>query len=101
MAQGILTLSVAPLFGDEGVHMRKLSVKFLAPVFAGDTVTAVVEITGMEDVPGGLVSLSCTVAASTAKGTEVLRGSGTAELARELVGRWTAARRTGEQVGDV
>jgi acyl dehydratase len=93
MAQGLLTLSVAPLFGDEGVHMRELSVKFLAPVFASDTVTAVVEITGMENISAGLVSLSCTVTASNAEGAEVLRGSGVAELARELVSR-TAAHRT-------
>lgn len=89
MAQGLLTLSVAPLFGQDGVHMTRLSIKFLAPVFAGDQVAAVVEIIDMtvdSDGPSdGLVNLSCTVTATNAEGTEVLRGDGVARLTADLV----------------
>lgn len=85
MAQGLLTLAVAPLFGTDGVHMTNLSIKFLAPVFAGDTVTAVVKITDMADDSDGLVNLSCMVTATNAEGTEVLRGTGVACLTADLV----------------
>ena len=54
MSQGLLTLALAPLFMRDGVHMSELSIKFLAPVFAGDTVTATVEIVDMAEDSDGL-----------------------------------------------
>lgn len=80
MAQGLLTVGVAPLFGRPGVHMSEVSLTFLAPVFADDTVTAVVEVTGAADIGDDRVALSCSVSVKNAEGAEVLRGTGVAQM---------------------
>ncbi|KAA2252826.1 dehydratase [Solihabitans fulvus] len=78
MAQGLLTLAATPLLADPGVHLAELSMVFLAPVFAGDTVTSVVEIVGTTKKDDGLVSLAFTLSIASDRGVEVLRGEGTA-----------------------
>lgn len=85
MAQGVLTLALAPLFMRDGVHMSELSIKFLAPVFAGDTITATVEIVDMVDEPDGLASLSCTVQVANAEGAVVLDGTAHARVPSDLL----------------
>jgi acyl dehydratase len=81
MAQGLLTLALAPLFLRDGVHMSEVSVKFLAPVFAGDTITATVEIVDTADSPDGLVDLSCVVKVANSEGVPVLDGTARAQVA--------------------
>lgn len=81
MAQGLLTLSAAPVLGADGVHVAALDLRFLAPVYAGEEVTATTEITSRDDAPDGQVSLGVTVVITSAAG-EVLRGTGTAVVAR-------------------
>jgi acyl dehydratase len=83
MAQGILTLSAVPLLGSPGVHMRELAFRFLAPVYAGQTIIATVDITQTAELPGDLVQLYCQVSVVNGDGTAVLTGSGVAELSRE------------------
>jgi len=75
IAQGLLTLAFAPLFMRDGVHMSEASTRFLAPVFAGDTITANVEIAGMANRPDGLVDLSCVVKVVNSEGVVVLNGT--------------------------
>ncbi|GAA4658177.1 hypothetical protein GCM10023347_06660 [Streptomyces chumphonensis] len=92
MAQGALTLTAVPLLAEPGVHMRKLSFTFLAPVFAGDTVTATVSVQEAEqapDVPDGHVVLDCEVRVAGDDGAPVLAGTGVAELPRELFAELT------------
>ncbi|WP_340559299.1 MaoC family dehydratase [Streptomyces sp. GSL17-111] len=87
MAQGALTLTAVPLLAEPGVHMRELSFTFLAPVFAGDTVSASVSVREAEnapDVPEGHLLLDCEVQVVGAEGAPVLAGTGVAELPREL-----------------
>lgn len=85
MAQGLLTLALAPLFLRDGVHMSELSIKFLAPVFAGDTITATVEIVDMVDSPDGRVNLSCLVKVANSEGVAVLDGTARALAAAGVV----------------
>ncbi|MBW1598027.1 hypothetical protein [Streptomyces sp. JJ38] len=89
MAQGALTLSAVPLLADPGVHMRELSFTFLAPVFAGDTVTATVSATEGGEAPAGRVLLDCQVNVVNGEGAPVLAGKGVAEVPRELLDEQT------------
>ncbi|WP_433424656.1 hypothetical protein ACQP1V_18520 [Microtetraspora malaysiensis] len=82
MTQGVLTLSAVPLLADPGVHMREVSFAFLAPVYAGDTVTATVRLTESEDP----LLATCEVSVVKGDGTTVLTGTGIAELSRALAG---------------
>ncbi|MGI5488186.1 hypothetical protein [Microtetraspora malaysiensis] len=84
MAQGVLTLSAVPLLTDPGVHMRELSFTFLAPVYAGDTVTAAVRLTESEELSDDLVLATCQVSVVKGDGTTALTGTGIAELSRAL-----------------
>ncbi|AKJ10248.1 hypothetical protein ABB07_09535 [Streptomyces incarnatus] len=93
MAQGALTLSVVPLLAEPGVHMRDLSLTFLAPVYAGDTVTATVRTTEADarEVAAGAVELTadhalltCEISVVNGAGTPVLTGTGLAELPRTM-----------------
>jgi acyl dehydratase len=94
MAPGILTLSAVPLLGSPGVHMRELSFRFLAPVYAGQTITATVDVTETAELPGDLVRLCCQVSVVNADGITVLTGSGVAELSREQAKSELSAGRT-------
>ncbi|MGQ0842014.1 MaoC family dehydratase [Actinokineospora sp.] len=85
MAQGLLTLAVAPLFDRPEVATTEMSVRFLAPVFAGEEITAVVEVTDSAEIPDGRVRLSCAISISNAEGVPVLQGTGVAELAAEIL----------------
>lgn len=84
MAQGALTLSAVPLLAEPGVHMRELSFTFLAPVHAGDTVTATVRATEKGEPGADPVLLDCEVSVTGADGTPVLTGTGVAEAPRRL-----------------
>jgi len=96
VAQGVLTLSAVPLLTEPGVHMRELSFTFLAPVYAGDSVTATVRATESEELPEGLVLADCQVSVVKSDGTTVLTGTGIAELPRTLGGELlTEAAREG------
>ncbi|WP_433225871.1 hypothetical protein [Microtetraspora malaysiensis] len=86
MTQGVLTLSAVPLLAEPGVHMRELSFAFLAPVYAGDTVTATVRLTESEELSDDLVLATCEVSVVKGDGTTVLTGTGIAELSRALAG---------------
>jgi 3-hydroxybutyryl-CoA dehydratase len=84
MAQGALTLTAVPLFAVPGVHMREVSLTFLAPVYAGETVTASVEVTGREELDDGRVALACRVEVVNGEGKPVIAGGGVALLAASL-----------------
>lgn len=86
MAQGVLTLSAVPLLAEPGVHMRELSFTFLAPVYAGDTITATVQATRLADPDPSVDPLpfTCEVSVVNAAGDPVLAGTGLAELPRSL-----------------
>jgi 3-hydroxybutyryl-CoA dehydratase len=84
MAQGALTLSAIPLLAEPKVHMREFSLTFLAPVYAGDTVSATMRATEAEELPAELVLLTCEVNVVNGEGTPVLTGTGIAELPRTL-----------------
>jgi len=75
IAQGVLTLAFAPLFLRDDVHMSEVSIKFLAPVFAGDTITATVEVVDMADRPDGLADVSCVVKVVNSEGVVVVDGT--------------------------
>lgn len=78
IAQGLLTAAVAPLLrGDVGFQLRSMSMKFLAPVFAGDTVTATVRITGVGPATGGPVEFGLELAIANQDATPVITGTGT------------------------
>lgn len=78
IAQGLLTAAVAPLLrGDPGFQLRTMSMKFLAPVFAGDTVTATVRVTGVEAQAGGGLALSLELSIGNQDGVPVLTATGT------------------------
>jgi acyl dehydratase len=83
MAHGILTLSAVPLLDSPGVRVREWSFTFLSPVFAGQTVTATLEVTRTEQLPGALVRLFCQVSVVNDDGTPVVAGSCIADLSRE------------------
>lgn len=83
MAQGLLTLGVLPLFSQPGVDLGKMSVKFVAPVFVGDTITASLEILDTQERSAGLVDVSCAVSA-TKDGVEVMTGTGVAVVPAEI-----------------
>ena len=85
MAQGLLTLAVAPVFGAPGAHAAEMSVKFLAPVFAGETITATVEVTDTAELDGGLVRVDATISVVNGQGAAVLQGTGVVELAAETL----------------
>lgn len=98
MAQGALTLSVVPLLAEPGVHMRDLSLTFLAPVYAGDTVTATVRTTEADaqevaaeavELPADHALLTCEISVVNGAGTPVLTGTGIAELPRTMAGGLT------------
>lgn len=82
MAQGVLTLCAVPLFGAPGVHMREVSLTFLTPVYAGDMVTAKVDVTRSEEPADGEVELHCQVTVVNGSQTPVITGSGVARLSR-------------------
>ncbi|WP_225802041.1 hypothetical protein [Streptomyces sp. NK15101] len=93
MAQGALTLSVVPLLAEPGVHMRDLSLTFLAPVYAGDTVTATVRATGTDagedsaeavEPPADQALITCEISVVNGAGTPVLTGTGIAEMPRTM-----------------
>ncbi|WP_067135146.1 hotdog domain-containing protein [Microtetraspora malaysiensis] len=91
MTQGVLTLSAVPLLAGPGVHMRELSFAFLAPVYAGDTVTATVRLTESEDP----LLATCEVSVVKDDGTTVLTGTGIAELSRAPAGELATETVTG------
>ncbi|MFI8825149.1 hypothetical protein [Streptomyces sp. NPDC053431] len=93
MAQGALTLSVVPLLAEPGVHVRALSLSFLAPVYAGDTVTATVRAAEADaeaasavapELPADHALLTCDISVENEAGTVVLVGTGIAELPRAM-----------------
>lgn len=84
MAQGALTLTAVPLFAVPGVHMREVSLTFLAPVYAGETVTASVEVTGREELADAQVELACRVEVVNGDGKPVITGGGVARLPSSL-----------------
>lgn len=79
MAQGLLTVTAAPWLDGDGVHVTAMDLRFLAPVYAGDTITASVTVAGLAERPDGgvTVEFAMTVANS---GGEVIRGTGTADV---------------------
>lgn len=85
IAQGVLTLALAPLFLRDGVHMSELSIKFLAPVFADDTITATVEIADRTNSPDGLVDLSCVVKVANSEGAAVIEGTARVRATAEVI----------------
>ncbi len=85
MAQGLLTLAAAPVFGAPGAHCAEMSIKFLAPVFAGDAITATVGVTDSAELPGGRVRVGATISVVNGEGAAVLQGTGVVELAAETL----------------
>ncbi|WP_419996412.1 hypothetical protein [Streptomyces boninensis] len=84
MTQGALTLSAVPLLDEPGVHMRELSFAFLAPVYAGDTVTASVRATETGEPAADRALLACEISVTNGDGTPVLAGTGVADVPRTL-----------------
>lgn len=85
IAQGVLTLALAPLFLHDGVHMSELSIKFLAPVFAGDTITATVQVVDRANSSDGLADLSCVVKVANSEGVAVIEGTARARVAAAVI----------------
>lgn len=78
IAQGLLTAAVTPLLrGDAGFQLRTMSMKFLAPVFAGDTVTATLRITGTRPAEAGELELGLELSIGNQDGVPVITGTGT------------------------
>lgn len=92
MAQGLLTLAAAPLLGDPGVHIAEMSVRFLLPVFAGDTVTATVEITDRTELASGQVACTCSVTVTNADSAQVMVGTAVAHVPAVVAGTLAGAR---------
>ncbi|MGK5638499.1 MaoC family dehydratase [Streptomyces sp. URMC 126] len=86
MTQGVLTLTAVPLLGDPGAHLREVSLTFLAPVRAGDTVTATVHATETEregvELPPDRALYRYELSVVGRDGEPVLTGTGLAELPR-------------------
>lgn len=73
IAQGLLTAAITPLLrGDPGFHLRTMSMTFLAPVYAGDTVTAAVRIVGSTPRPDGGVDVDMQMVITKQDGTPVI-----------------------------
>jgi acyl dehydratase len=86
MAQGLLTLATAPLFDRDDVQVTEMSVRFHTPVFAGDTITAVVDITDRAENAGGQLRLTCSLSVTNGDGAQVMTGTGVAWLQAEPAG---------------
>ncbi|MBZ4319837.1 hypothetical protein [Streptomyces huiliensis] len=89
MTQGVLTLTAVPLLADPGAHVRELALAFLAPVHAGDAVTATVRLAEAAGagagLPAGRSAFGCGISVAGAGGGPVLTGTGVVELpARDL-----------------
>lgn len=81
IAQGLLTAAVTPLLrGDLGFHLRSMSMTFLAPVFAGDTVTASVRVLDSTARPDGGVEVGIQMAITKQDGTQVITATGAGHL---------------------
>jgi 3-hydroxybutyryl-CoA dehydratase len=81
IAQGLLTAAVAPLLrGDDGFHLSSMEMTFLAPVYAGDTVTATVRITDTALDPTGELQVGLELAIGNQDDTPVITGVGTGRL---------------------
>lgn len=76
MAQGLLTTVIAPLIrSDQGFFLRSAMVTFLAPVFAGDTITAQVRITeATESADPAGIQLGLALSVRNQDGIEVMTG---------------------------
>jgi acyl dehydratase len=98
MAQGLLTLATAPLFDRDGVHVAEMSVRFHTPVFAEDTITAVVGITDRAESSDGQVQLTCSLSVTNDDGIQVMTGTGVVRLQAELAG--SLAGGIGQRAGD-
>lgn len=92
MAQGLLTLVSTPLLGAPDVHITEFSLSFLAPVFADNTITSVVEINEITDLGDGFASFAFTVSVLNDGGREVIQGRGSALIGAEFT---EAGARTG------
>jgi acyl dehydratase len=72
IAQGLLTVAMAPLMrNDHDFRIRSMSLMFLAPVFAGDTVTARVRV---DDEVEGVRQVRLSI--RNQDGVEVVTGEG-------------------------
>jgi acyl dehydratase len=92
VAQGVLTLSIADGFlaktvtAQEGLIALNYgydTVRFLDPVYPDDTISAEIEITGMEDRDEEWGDLTMEVLVSTAEGDDVLYAENTHIVAKE------------------
>lgn len=77
VAQGLLTVAVAPLLGtDGGFRLGAAAMTFLAPVFVGDTVTCAVTVQQVEERADGTREVALTLRITNQDGAEVVVGEG-------------------------
>jgi acyl dehydratase len=77
VAQGLLTVALAPLLGGGGgFRLGTARMTFLAPVFVGDTVTCAVSVTGVEAGPDGSRLVDLTLRITNQDAVEVVSGEG-------------------------
>lgn len=81
IAQGLLLVAIAPLMrNDSGFHLQSMSLTFLAPVFAGDRITAEVGIVEVEPHDEG-ATVRLFLAVRNSDGVDVLNGEGAGSFA--------------------
>lgn len=77
VAQGLLTVALAPLLGgDGGFRLDTARMTFLAPVFVGDTVSCAVTVIRVEARPDGSRQVGLTLRITNQDGAEVVAGEG-------------------------
>lgn len=81
VAQGLLSVATAPLFrGDYGLRLRSMRLVFVAPVFAGDTVTSSVQVVESRSGAEGATEVGLRLVISNQHGAEVVTGEATGVL---------------------
>jgi acyl dehydratase len=82
VAQGLLTVAVAPLLGPgDGFRIGSARTTFLAPVFVGDTVTCAVSVDQVAERADGARDVRLTLRITNQDGAEVVVGEADGVLA--------------------
>jgi acyl dehydratase len=77
VAQGLLTVALAPLLGGTGgFRLVTAKMTFVAPVFVGDTVSCAVSVTTVDARPDGSRQVGLTLLITNQDGADVVVGAG-------------------------
>jgi acyl dehydratase len=85
MAQGLLGAAATPVLGEPRLWLSQMSLQFMAPVFAGDTIRAGAEVTGVRPDDAGGVALEFSIQIDNTDGVTVMRGQGSGSLPAEAL----------------